>query len=351
MVPQHERMSSSTARAGLRHRQGRRRQDDRRRWRSALGRRARRAGASCCARWPGRRAPPRSTAPTPPRPAREIAARGRLWATTIDPVLRARGVGRAPDRLAPARRAADALQRLRGLRQRRAGRARARGDHQGVGARPRASAGSQGARRLRPRGRRRPGQRPRRRDAAHAAHVRRDRARRADRLAGAQGRDAAARTRRAARSSPWPCPAELPVTETLELEERVAAPSGARSTPIVVNGVLPRRFSAADVERVAAARRRASRPRWPRRRAASTGRPAPSRASCAACAATRARTWPRCPTSPGPHLGLAEVRGAGDELARRRLGGHRTRSWRVTTGSAWGAACSTAAPSSRRSTR
>ena len=59
---------------------------------------------------------------------------------------------------------------------------------------------------------------------------------------------------------------------------------------VVVNGVLPRRFSAAEVERVRGPRRRGARRRWPRRRAASTGRPAPSRASCAGCAATPAPT-------------------------------------------------------------
>ena len=63
-------------------------------------------------------------------------ARGRAVGDDDRPRGGARGVGGAPDRLAPARRAADALQRLRRLRQRRAGRARAGGHHQGVGARP-----------------------------------------------------------------------------------------------------------------------------------------------------------------------------------------------------------------------
>ena len=136
---------------------------------------------------PGRRAPPVSTAPTPPRPGREVELDDGLWATTIDPVVALEEWAGAPDRLAPARRAADALQRLRGLRRRRSGRPRAGGDHQGVGARPPRALG-QGRGRLRPRGRRRAGQRPRRRDAAHPADVRRDRPRRADRVAGAQGR-------------------------------------------------------------------------------------------------------------------------------------------------------------------
>ena len=57
------------------------------------------------------------------RPGREVQLEDRLWATTIDPRAGARGVGRAPDRLAPARRAAHPLERLRCLRQRRARRA------------------------------------------------------------------------------------------------------------------------------------------------------------------------------------------------------------------------------------
>jgi anion-transporting ArsA/GET3 family ATPase len=48
-------------------------------------------------------------------------------------------------------------------------------------------------------------------------------------------------------------PAELPVSETLELEDRVDDALGRAPDCVVVNGVLPRRFSAADVERVAGA--------------------------------------------------------------------------------------------------
>ncbi|MGZ4278803.1 MAG: ArsA family ATPase [Solirubrobacteraceae bacterium] len=48
-------------------------------------------------------------------------------------------------------------------------------------------------------------------------------------------------------------PAELPVSETLELEGRMEDALGRPLDAIVVNGVLPRRFTVADVDRVAAA--------------------------------------------------------------------------------------------------
>jgi anion-transporting ArsA/GET3 family ATPase len=47
-------------------------------------------------------------------------------------------------------------------------------------------------------------------------------------------------------------PAELSVSETLDLEGRVAAALGRPLDAVVVNGVLPRRFSARDVERLTA---------------------------------------------------------------------------------------------------
>ena len=46
-------------------------------------------------------------------------------------------------------------------------------------------------------------------------------------------------------------PAELPVSETLDLEGRMDGALGRPLDAIVVNSVLPRRFTAADVERVA----------------------------------------------------------------------------------------------------
>jgi anion-transporting ArsA/GET3 family ATPase len=47
-------------------------------------------------------------------------------------------------------------------------------------------------------------------------------------------------------------PAELPVSETLELESRVLAALGRPIDALVVNGVLPGRLSAADLDRLAA---------------------------------------------------------------------------------------------------
>ena len=46
-------------------------------------------------------------------------------------------------------------------------------------------------------------------------------------------------------------PGEMPVTETLELEGRLRKELGRRVETIVVNGVLSRRFSGAELERVA----------------------------------------------------------------------------------------------------
>jgi anion-transporting ArsA/GET3 family ATPase len=48
-------------------------------------------------------------------------------------------------------------------------------------------------------------------------------------------------------------PSELSVSETLELEDRVAGALGRSLDAVVVNGLLPRRFSGADVERVSGA--------------------------------------------------------------------------------------------------
>ena len=47
-------------------------------------------------------------------------------------------------------------------------------------------------------------------------------------------------------------PSELSVSETLELEDRVAGALGRPLDAVVVNGVLPRRFSANDLERLIA---------------------------------------------------------------------------------------------------
>ena len=107
---------------------------------------------------------------------------------------------------------------------------------------------------LRPRHRRRARLRPRPGDAHHAADVRRDRARRADPRAGARG---------PRRCSPTPTrtgyvavalPEEMPVNETLELEERLPERVGLGLDAIVVNGVVRDRYSAPSATRCAATR-------------------------------------------------------------------------------------------------
>jgi anion-transporting ArsA/GET3 family ATPase len=111
-------------------------------------------------------------------------------------------------------------------------------------------------------------------------------------------------------------PAELSISETLDLEARVTGAVGRPLDAVVVNGVLPRRFSAADVDRlmgsdgavpgpVAAAARR-------QHGQASTqqGQLRRLRRHTAAHVTT-------LPYVPAPHLGLVEVRGLADELARR----------------------------------
>ena len=60
------------------------------------------------------------------------------------------------------------------------------------------------------------------------------------------------RTRGAAATSPSRCPGEMPVSETLELERMLREELGRRVEAIVVNGVMPRRFSSADLELIEA---------------------------------------------------------------------------------------------------
>jgi anion-transporting ArsA/GET3 family ATPase len=111
-------------------------------------------------------------------------------------------------------------------------------------------------------------------------------------------------------------PAELSISETLDLEERVAAAVGRPLDAVVVNGVLPRRFSAAEVGRVmardgavpgavAAATRRQH-----GQASAQQGQLRRLRRHTAAHVTT-------LPYVPAPHLGLDELRGLADELARR----------------------------------
>jgi anion-transporting ArsA/GET3 family ATPase len=111
-------------------------------------------------------------------------------------------------------------------------------------------------------------------------------------------------------------PAELSISETLDLEERVAGAVGRPLDAVVVNGVLPRRFSAAEVDRVmardgavpgavAAATRRQH-----GQAGAQQGQLRRLRRHTAAHVTT-------LPYVPAPQLGLDDVRGLADELARR----------------------------------
>jgi hypothetical protein len=134
-------------------------------------------------------------------------------------------------------------------------------------------------------------------------------------------------------------PSELSVSETVELEARVAAGLGRPLDAVMVNGVLPRRFSAEEIERLMPAMARWRRRSW-RRRAGNTARAAPSRLSSPARAATRRRRSRRCRSwrRPGwPSTTCVPWRGGSDAAAHQR--------YRV------GSAVSTAAPSSRRSIR
>jgi anion-transporting ArsA/GET3 family ATPase len=111
-------------------------------------------------------------------------------------------------------------------------------------------------------------------------------------------------------------PAELSVTETLDLEERVAGAVGRPLDAVVVNGVLPRRFSAAEVDRVlsrdgaipalvaAAARRQHG------QAATQQGQLRRLRRHTSAHVAT-------LPYVAAPHLGLDEVRALAEALAHR----------------------------------
>jgi anion-transporting ArsA/GET3 family ATPase len=111
-------------------------------------------------------------------------------------------------------------------------------------------------------------------------------------------------------------PAELSVSETLDLDQRVAGAVGRPLDAVVVNGVLPRRFSAADVERLLSRDGEVPGP------VAAAARRQHGQASTQQGQLRRLRrhTDAHVTTLPyvaAPHLGLAEVRTLADELARR----------------------------------
>ena len=266
-------------RGALRHRQGRRRQDDRRGRPRARRRAAGRATilcevagqtvvAACARRAPG---------------AGEVGCRravgdDRRPAAALEEWLAGRSAG-------PARRPARSSRSRTSSPPRRARASWSRSPRPGSSGG--ASAGPRGAA-LRPRRRRRPG------DGhgvgcSDAADLRRDRPRRADRGAGravSELLEDPARTGYVAVA----LPEEMPVNETLDLEGRLVTRSGAISTPrrqrACVRGAsrAPRSTRATRLPRATATRP------WRRRRAGGAvrgRRVEPQRATFGACAATR----------------------------------------------------------------
>jgi anion-transporting ArsA/GET3 family ATPase len=111
-------------------------------------------------------------------------------------------------------------------------------------------------------------------------------------------------------------PAELSVSETLDLEHRVAGAVGRPLDAVVVNGVVPRRFSAADVDRLVSRDGGVPGP------VAAAARRQHGQASTQQGQLRRLRRHSSAqvttlPYVAAPHLGLAEVRTLADELARR----------------------------------
>lgn len=111
-------------------------------------------------------------------------------------------------------------------------------------------------------------------------------------------------------------PAELSISETLDLEERVTAAVGRPLDAVIVNGVLPRRFSAAEVDRVMASDGAVPGP------VAAATRRQHGQASAQQSQLRRLRRHSAAhvttlPYVAAPHLGVEEVRGLADELARR----------------------------------
>ena len=111
-------------------------------------------------------------------------------------------------------------------------------------------------------------------------------------------------------------PAELSVSETLDLEHRVTDAVGRPLDAVVVNGVAPRRFSAAHVDRLLARDGEVPAP------LAAAARRQHGQAATQQGQLRRLRrhTSAHVTTLPhlaAPHLGVAEVRALADELARR----------------------------------
>ncbi len=175
----------------------------------------------------------------------------------------------------------------------------ARVDHQGVGARRRPALGPGGAA-LRLRDPRRAGLRPRRRDAAHAADVRRHRPGRPDRRARRDRSSRAWPSGAAPPTSWWRSRRSSPVSETLELEERLT--SAVRRD---VDAIVVQRRPAA------ALRRRGERAHGTRRRPRRPGGPRGHRSCAGAARAARPAAPPRARAGHHPPVPLRHGAGAG----------------------------------------
>jgi anion-transporting ArsA/GET3 family ATPase len=107
-------------------------------------------------------------------------------------------------------------------------------------------------------------------------------------------------------------PSELSISETLDLQERVTGALGRPLDAVVVNGLLPRRFSAHDIERVTAADGAVAGP------VAAAARRQHGQGSAQQSQLARLRRHIEAPVTtlpvvPAPRLGIEDVR----DLARR----------------------------------
>jgi anion-transporting ArsA/GET3 family ATPase len=111
-------------------------------------------------------------------------------------------------------------------------------------------------------------------------------------------------------------PAELAVSETLDLEARIVAALGRPLRAGVVNGLLPRRFSGRDVARLATLDGAVS-PAVPAAARRQHGQATMQQGQLRRLRRHLAAPVATLPHVPTPRLGLDDVRGLADELARR----------------------------------
>jgi hypothetical protein len=120
-------------------------------------------------------------------------------------------------------------------------------------------------------------------------------------------------------------PEEMPVTETVELERALRAEVGLGPDLVVMNGMLPRRFSAAELDRLARARTQA--PATEIQAAIAVAHEHGGRARAQGAQLRRLRRATRVPVATLPKLldgdlGRAELERLSGEL-ERRLGARR----------------------------